>query len=64
VSIHIERLFIEQGLDERTWQALIAFVEEKRISPCVDAIFPFENIIEAHRRLESRQNIGKVVVQL
>lgn len=35
-----------------------------RFRPVVDQIFPFEKIADAHRRLEERRALGKVVVQI
>ncbi len=41
---------------------LMAGVQEGWISPHVDRAFPFEQIREAHAHLESRKNIGKVIL--
>lgn len=35
-----------------------------RLKTVVDSVFPIEEIAEAHRRLEARQALGKVVVQI
>ena len=32
------------------------------LKPVIDKTFPLENIVEAHRYLESNQHVGKVVV--
>jgi NADPH:quinone reductase-like Zn-dependent oxidoreductase len=32
--------------------------------PRIDRVFPFENIVEAHRYLESNEQIGKIVVKV
>jgi NADPH:quinone reductase-like Zn-dependent oxidoreductase len=37
-------------------------VEEGWVRPYVDQAFPFEEIGKAHRYLEERKNIGKVVL--
>jgi NADPH:quinone reductase-like Zn-dependent oxidoreductase len=44
------RLFVEDGLREG-W-----------LKPVIAKIFPFDQIVEAHRYLESNQQIGKVIV--
>lgn len=31
--------------------------------PVVDSQFDLQNVVEAHRRLELRQNVGKVVLR-
>ncbi|WP_309120965.1 NAD(P)H-quinone oxidoreductase [Paenibacillus sp.] len=35
-----------------------------RLRPIVDAVFPFEEAAEAHRRMESNVNIGKIVLRV
>jgi NADPH:quinone reductase-like Zn-dependent oxidoreductase len=42
--------FINQGLSERS------------LKPIIAKTFPLKDIVEAHRYLESNQQIGKVVV--
>jgi NADPH:quinone reductase-like Zn-dependent oxidoreductase len=42
--------FIREGLRERA------------LKPRIARIFPFEQLVEAHRYLESNQQLGKVVV--
>jgi NADPH:quinone reductase-like Zn-dependent oxidoreductase len=37
-------------------------VEEGKVKPVVDAVFPLEQAAAAHRRLESRGQFGKVVL--
>ncbi|MDQ2920514.1 MAG: medium chain dehydrogenase/reductase family protein [Acidobacteriota bacterium] len=43
-------------------QAIMAGVSEGWIRPYVDKAFPFEQAAEAHSYIESRKNIGKVVL--
>ena len=33
-----------------------------RLKPIVDSVFPWEEVVEAHRYMESNKNIGKIVV--
>jgi NADPH:quinone reductase-like Zn-dependent oxidoreductase len=42
--------------------ALIALYEQGRIKPRVDRVFPFAEAAAAHRRIQSRGNVGKVVL--
>lgn len=37
-------------------------VARKVLRPVIDSIFPLEDIVEAHRRLESGSQVGKIVV--
>ncbi|SHF71578.1 NADPH:quinone reductase [Fodinibius roseus] len=47
----------------RTWMnRLLDGVEEGWINPHVDAIFSFEDVADAHRYIEERKNIGKVIL--
>jgi len=42
--------------------ALIALWREGRIKPHVDSTFPLERAADAHRRIQQRLNVGKVVL--
>ena len=35
-----------------------------KVRPVVDSVFPFEKIADAHRRMESNETVGKVVVEV
>jgi NADPH:quinone reductase len=35
-----------------------------RVRPVIDAVFPLEQIADAHRRMESNESVGKIVVRL
>lgn len=41
---------------------MLTFIEKNRITPRVDRVFPLGQISEAHERLESAQQIGKIVL--
>jgi NADPH:quinone reductase len=40
------------------------FVEGGRLKPVIDAVFPLDQVAEAHRRLESGAHLGKVVLEV
>jgi putative PIG3 family NAD(P)H quinone oxidoreductase len=40
------------------------FAEGGRLRPVVDAIFPLDQVADAHRRLESGEHVGKIVLQV
>jgi len=40
------------------------YVEGGRLKPVVDSVFPLERVADAHRRLESGEHVGKVVLEL
>ena len=39
-------------------------VESGRISPVIDSVFPLENAPEAHRRMDSGEHVGKIVLSV
>jgi NADPH:quinone reductase-like Zn-dependent oxidoreductase len=47
---------------ERGKQFVIAGLASGKLKPVIAKTFPFEQIVEAHRYLESNQQIGKIVV--
>ncbi|MGE0143673.1 MAG: zinc-binding dehydrogenase [Planctomycetota bacterium] len=46
-----------------SWR-ILELMGRGRLTPVVDAILPFEELREAHRRLEAREVFGKIVVVL
>jgi NADPH:quinone reductase-like Zn-dependent oxidoreductase len=51
------------GTDEE-FAAMLRFVNEHRIVPVVDSVFPFARVLEAFERLRSEEHMGKVVVRI
>lgn len=45
-------------------QYVFDHVEAGNFKPRIDRIFPFAEIVEAHRYMESNQQVGKIVVTL
>lgn len=43
-------------------QQVVPLVESGAIKVLVDSVFPLSDVIEAHRRLDSREHVGKVVL--
>ena len=39
-------------------------IEEGKIKPIVDKIYPVEQAAEAHRRVETEQRLGPVVISV
>jgi NADPH:quinone reductase-like Zn-dependent oxidoreductase len=42
--------------------AIYGWLESAQLKPVIGKTFPFEQIVEAHRYLESNQQLGKIVV--
>jgi len=44
--------------------AVLKLVGEKRLRPVIDRIFPLAEAVQAHRRLEQREQFGKIVLTI
>jgi NADPH:quinone reductase-like Zn-dependent oxidoreductase len=42
--------------------ALMKMIEQGKIKPIVDKVYPFEQAAEAHRRVETERRLGTVVI--
>jgi NADPH:quinone reductase len=51
---------IAQDLEERVWP----LISSGQIRPVIDSIYLLESAAEAHRRMESSQHIGKIMLQV
>jgi NADPH:quinone reductase-like Zn-dependent oxidoreductase len=47
-------------LKREVWPTL----EAGRLKPVIDSVFPLEQAAEAHRRMESGEHIGKIVLEV
>jgi putative PIG3 family NAD(P)H quinone oxidoreductase len=43
---------------------LFPALEDGRLAPRVDSVFPFEDVVSAHERMERNQSLGKLVLRL
>jgi NADPH2:quinone reductase len=64
LGTHVGYLLDDPPRLARVWSALMAFVSTQGIRPLVGATFAFEEMAEAHRLMESRRSIGKIVVRM
>jgi NADPH:quinone reductase-like Zn-dependent oxidoreductase len=39
-------------------------VENGQLKPVIDSVFPLDRAADAHRRLDSGEHVGKVVLQV
>jgi NADPH:quinone reductase-like Zn-dependent oxidoreductase len=62
MGLNLGRLVSEASLIERGLDGVSQLLEAGRIRPTVDQVFPFEQAASAHRRIEERRNVGKVVL--
>jgi NADPH:quinone reductase-like Zn-dependent oxidoreductase len=63
MSFHVGWL-LDSGAVAPHWRALADFVEAHGIRPVVGDEFAFDDIASAHRALEERRNVGKVIVKV
>ncbi len=57
-------IFVFAGEKEEELLALKEMIEEGKIKSIVDKIYPFEQAAEAHRRVETEQRLGPVVISI
>lgn len=63
MSFHVGWL-LDAGVVQPQWHDLVAFTLRHGIAPVVGRTFAFDEIADAHRELEERRNVGKVVVRV
>jgi NADPH:quinone reductase-like Zn-dependent oxidoreductase len=61
-GVNIGHLWGEIEMMSEELQALLALYRRGAIRPRVDSTFPFARAGEAHRHIQSRKNVGKVVL--
>ena len=64
MATHIGYLLDDPPRLTRIWGELMAFVAAQGIRPVVGATFSFGQMAEAHRLMESRRSVGKIVVRM
>ncbi|HTX15839.1 MAG TPA: zinc-dependent alcohol dehydrogenase family protein [Candidatus Baltobacteraceae bacterium] len=60
----LREVFLDPKLRETAVRYVFERVEEGKFKPRVDRVFPFEQIVDAHRYMESNEQIGKIVVRV
>jgi NADPH:quinone reductase len=51
---------IAQELKQQVWPLL----SDRTITPIIDSIFPFDEVVKAHERMESNAHIGKIILDV
>jgi NADPH2:quinone reductase len=64
LATHVGYLLADPPRLTRVWNELMEFVTVHSIRPVVGATFAFDDMAEAHKLLESRRSIGKIVVRV
>ncbi len=60
-GVNLGHLWDERELLSREMRSLLRLLEEGKIAPRVDRVFPLSAGAEAHRYIQERRNIGKVL---
>jgi NADPH:quinone reductase-like Zn-dependent oxidoreductase len=61
-GVNIGHLWNEMEMLNEEVQALLDLYRKGAVKPRIDQVFKFEQAAEAHRRIQSRKNVGKVVL--
>jgi NADPH2:quinone reductase len=64
MATHLGYLLDDPPRLTRIWRELMAFVAAHGIRPVVGATYTFDQMAEAHRHMESRRSVGKIVVRM
>ncbi|MCP3960686.1 MAG: zinc-binding dehydrogenase [bacterium] len=64
LGFNLSYLFAEIGLFHEAMAELLGWLEEGKIEPLPTRTFPFEDVAEAHRAIESGQTVGKLVLKV
>ncbi len=64
LASHIGYLMADEAKLKSVWGQLTGFVAEHDIRPVVGEVFPFDRIADAHRFMEDRGNVGKIVIRV
>jgi putative PIG3 family NAD(P)H quinone oxidoreductase len=51
---------LARAIEEAVWP----IVKEGRYKPVIDSIFPFAEIVEAHKRIDGGEHVGKIILSL
>ncbi len=62
-GVNLGRLWDEVEMLRPQLEAILGHAAAGRIEPVIDRTFPLEQAGEAHRRLQSRQSVGKVLLR-
>jgi putative PIG3 family NAD(P)H quinone oxidoreductase len=51
---------LARALEETVWP----IIEKRRYKPVIDRVFPFGEVVEAHRRIDSGEHFGKIILTM
>lgn len=62
LGVNIGHLWKEETLLKPQVEALLSYLAQRKIAPIVDRVFRFDEAAAAHRYIEERRNVGKVLL--
>ena len=62
IGVHLGRLWDQTVMLRQTMQTLLQLYEQGQIRPVIAQTFPLGHAAAAHRYLQERRNIGKVLL--
>jgi len=62
IGVNIGQLWDEFAILRSQLETLVTYAGDEQIQPVIDSVFSFDDAPAAHRRLHTRQNIGKVLL--
>ncbi len=62
MGLNLGHLFDDTDLVTVGLDALDGLISSGAIDPVIDRVFPFSQAADAHRRIENRENVGKIVL--
>ncbi|TAM87359.1 alcohol dehydrogenase [bacterium] len=62
IGVNIGHLWGQAEMLDREMGTLIALYNEGKIAPVIDVVLPLERAAEGYRRMETAQNVGKIIV--
>lgn len=61
-GVNLGHLWSEKELMKNALLAIVDLYGQGKIKPKIDSVFPFEQVAAAHKRMQNRENIGKIVL--
>jgi NADPH:quinone reductase-like Zn-dependent oxidoreductase len=61
-GVNVGHLWGEAEMMKGELEALLVLYRQGAIRPRVDSVFPFDRAADAHRRIQERKNVGKVLL--
>jgi synaptic vesicle membrane protein VAT-1 len=62
-GVNLGRLWGETGMLRPQFESVLRLAAEGRIMPVLDRVFPLGEAAAAHRRLQARENVGKILLR-